>query len=157
MKADRGRKYRLYPTPGQEEVLTAWGHSARALWNVALEQRQYVYRQRGVTLRSTEQCRSLTAARAEVDWLRKLPATAGQQVLRQLDLAYDNFFNPAHPAGHPRFKKRGSRMNLSLPGQTVKVRKLNRHWAEVQVLKIGWVRFRLSPRPGRDASQHHDQ
>ncbi|WP_254647646.1 transposase [Streptomyces sp. GbtcB6] len=144
MKADRGRKYRLYPTPGQEEVLTAWGHSARALWNVALEQRQYVYKQRGVTLRSVEQCRSLTAARAEIGWLRELPATAGQQVLRQLDLAYENFFNPSHPAGYPRFKKRGSRMGLSFPGQTVEVRKLNRHWAEVQVPKIGWVRFRLS-------------
>ncbi|WP_316776524.1 helix-turn-helix domain-containing protein [Streptomyces sasae] len=53
MKADRGRKYRLYPTPGQEEVLTAWGHSARALWNVALERRQYAHKQRGVALRSS--------------------------------------------------------------------------------------------------------
>jgi putative transposase len=144
MKADMGRKYRLYPTPGQEEVLTAWGHSARALWNLALEQRQYVYKQRGVTLRSMEQCGYLTAARAEIDWLAELPAVSGQQVLRHLDLAYDNFFNPSHPAGYPRFKKRGHRLRVSFPGQKVEVRKLSRNWAEVRLPKIGWVRFRLS-------------
>ena len=144
MKADMGRKYRLYPTREQEEVLTGWGHSARALWNLALEQRQYVYRQRGVTLRSMEQSLYLTAARAEVDWLADLPAAAGHQVLRHLDLAYDNFFNPSHPARYPRFKRRGHRLKLSFPGQTVKVRKLSRHWAEVRLPKIGWVRFRLS-------------
>ncbi|WP_327428181.1 RNA-guided endonuclease InsQ/TnpB family protein [Streptomyces sp. NBC_01236] len=139
-----GRKYRLYPTTAHEKVLTEWGHSARALWNLALEQRQYVYRQRRVTLRSVEQCLHLTAARSEIDWLADLPATAGQQVLRHLDLAYDNFFNPSHPAGHPQFKKRGHRLKISFPGQKVKVRKLNRHWAEVCIPKMGWVRFRLS-------------
>lgn len=112
-----GRKYRLYPTTAHEKVLTEWGHSARALWNLALEQRQYVYRQRRVTLRSVEQCLHLTAARSEIDWLADLPATAGQQVLRHLDLAYDNFFNPSHPAGHPQFKKRGHRLKISFPGQ----------------------------------------
>jgi putative transposase len=104
MKADMGRKYRLYPTPGQVEVLTAWGHSARALWNLALEQRQYVYKQRGVALRAIGQCRFLTAARADLNWLAELPATAGQHVLRHLDLAYDNFFDPSHPAGFTKFK-----------------------------------------------------
>ncbi|MFD3932026.1 RNA-guided endonuclease InsQ/TnpB family protein [Streptomyces sp. NPDC058614] len=139
-----GRQYRLYPTPGQEEVLAAWGHSTRALWNLALEQRRYVYKQRGVTLRAFEQGQYLTAARAEIGWLAELPATAGQQVLRHLDLAYDNFFNPSHPAGYPQFKKRGHRLKVSFPGQKVTMRKLSRHWAEVRLPKVGWVRFRLS-------------
>ncbi|MET9071005.1 transposase [Streptomyces sp. NPDC004232] len=144
MKADTGRKYRLYPTHGQEDVLTKWGHTARALWNLALEQRQHVYKQRGVTLRAVEQCLHLTAARAEIDWLAELPAAAGQQVLHHLDRAFDNFFNPSHPARYPQFKKRGHRLTVSLPGQNLTVRKLSRHWAEVRLPKIGWVRFRLS-------------
>lgn len=37
MKADMGRKYRAYPTPEQDEILTRWGHHTRALWNLALE------------------------------------------------------------------------------------------------------------------------
>lgn len=35
-----GRRYRLYPTPGQAERLTGWGHTCRAVWNVALAQRR---------------------------------------------------------------------------------------------------------------------
>ncbi|MFD8632140.1 helix-turn-helix domain-containing protein [Streptomyces sp. NPDC059656] len=46
VKADAGRKYRAYPTEVQDQVLTRWGHTARALWNVALEQRVYLWEQR---------------------------------------------------------------------------------------------------------------
>ncbi|MCX4534608.1 helix-turn-helix domain-containing protein [Streptomyces sp. NBC_00841] len=40
-----GRRYRLYPNRAQEQVLTRWGHAARTLWNIALEQRTYVFEQ----------------------------------------------------------------------------------------------------------------
>ncbi|MFU8855232.1 helix-turn-helix domain-containing protein, partial [Micromonospora sp. SL1-18] len=55
-KADIGRKYRLYPSEEQAERLTAWGHTCRWLYNTALEQRQFVWRQRKVTLGATAQC-----------------------------------------------------------------------------------------------------
>ncbi|WP_217507056.1 RNA-guided endonuclease InsQ/TnpB family protein [Streptomyces lunaelactis] len=139
-----GRRYRLYPTQEQGTVLTGWGHTARALWNVALEQRKYLWEQRRYTLRSAEQCKQLTAARADLEWIRELPAQAGQQTLRILDRAYDNFWNPNHPADFPARKKRGHRLSVPLPGQAVEVRKLNRRWAEVRLPKLGWVRFRLS-------------
>jgi putative transposase len=144
MKADTGRRYRAYPTAEQAECLTGWGHSCRAVWNLALEQRQFVWRQRGHTLRSVEQCRHLTDARADLPWLVDLPAQAAQQVLRQLDRAYDNWWNPAHPAKPPSFKKRSARLAVPFPGQAVEVCKLSRTWAVVRLPKLGWVRFRLS-------------
>lgn len=144
MKADTGRKYRAYPTEDQGEVLTGWGHTARALWNVALEQRVYLWEQRRYTLRSTEQCSYLTAARADLDWIGDLPAQTGQQILRHLDRAYDNFWNSEHPARFPARKKRGHRLSIPFPGQAVEVRKLNRKWAGVRLPKLGWLRFRLS-------------
>jgi Helix-turn-helix domain len=94
MKADMGRRYRLYPTLGQTERLTGWGHTCRAVWNVALAQRQFVYGQRGTRLRAAGQCRDLTEARAELDWLANLPAQSGQQILAHLDRAYDNLVGP---------------------------------------------------------------
>ncbi|MFD3972013.1 RNA-guided endonuclease InsQ/TnpB family protein [Streptomyces cyaneofuscatus] len=139
-----GRKYRAYPTQEQESVLTGWGHTGRALWNVALEQRVYLWEQRGYTLRSVEQCKHLTTARAELDWVGDLPAQAGQQILRRLDAAYDNFWNPDHPARFPARKKRGHRLSVPFPGQAVEVRKLNRKWAEARIPKLGRLRFRLS-------------
>ncbi len=139
-----GRRYRLYPTEEQDKVLTKWGHTVRALWNVALEQRNYLWKQRRHTMRAIEQCKRLTAGRAELTWLAELPAQAAQQVLRRLDRAYDNYWNPEHPAGFPQLKKRANRVAVPLPGQSVEVRKLNRHWGEVKLPKLGWVRFRLS-------------
>lgn len=139
-----GRKYRAYPIGDQDQILTGWGHTARALWNVALEQRVYLWEQRRYTLRSAEQCRYLTAARAELGWIGDLPAQSGQQILRSLDRAYDNFWNPEHPARFPARKMRGHRLSVPFPGQAVEFRKLNRKWAEVRLPKVGWLRFRLS-------------
>jgi putative transposase len=159
VKADTGRRYRAYPTPRQAERLTGWSHSCRAVWNLALEQRQYLYRHRGVTLRAVEQCAQLTRARSELPWLADLPAQSAQQVLRQLDRAYDTWWNPQHPAGPPRFKKRRNRLVVPFPGQAVKVRRLNRKWAEVRLPKVGWVRFRLSRPLGgvvRNATMRRD-
>jgi putative transposase len=164
MKADAGRRYRLYPTPAQAERLTGWGHTCRAVWNVALAQRQFLYAQRGVTLSAAKQCRQLTEARAELDWLADLPAQSAQQVLAHLDGAYTNWRNPEHPAGPPRFKKRSGGLSVPFPGQAVAVRRVSRKWAQVWLPKLGWVRLRLS-RPlggavrnatvGRDALGWH--
>ncbi len=144
MSADAGRRYRAHPTPEQAERLTGWGHSCRAVWNLALAQRQFAWRQRGVTLRAIGQCRDLTQARADLPWLADLPAQSAQQVLRQLDCAYGNWWNHDHPAGPPAFRKRGAGLSVPFPGQTVEVCKLSRRWAEVRLPKVGCVRFRLS-------------
>jgi putative transposase len=144
-KANTGRRYRAHPTPQQADRLAEWGHACRAVWNLALEQRQHLYRHRGVTLRAVEQCAQLTQARAELPWLADLPAQSAQQVLRQLDRAYDNWWNPQHPAHTPTFRKRSTTcLVVPFPGQAVKIRKLNRKWTEVRLPKVGWVRFRWS-------------
>jgi hypothetical protein len=143
-KADAGRRYRAYPTPAQVDRLAGWGHTCRAVWNLALEQRQYLYRHRGLTLRAMGQCAQLTEARAELPWLTDLPAQSAQQVLRQLDRAFDNWWNPQHPAGAPTFRKRSTGLAVPFPGQAIAVRKLSRKWAEVRLPKVGGVRFRLS-------------
>jgi putative transposase len=144
MKADAGRRYRLYPTPRQAERLAGWGHTCRAVWNIALAQRRFVYTQRGITLRAARQCRHLTEARAELDWLADLPAQSAQQVLAHLDRADDNWWNPQHPAGPPRFRKRSGGLSVPFPGQAMVVRKLSRRWAVVRLPTLGWIRFRLS-------------
>ncbi|WP_406508627.1 RNA-guided endonuclease InsQ/TnpB family protein [Streptomyces sp. NBC_00212] len=142
--ADAGRKYRLYPTSAQAERLQRWGHTCRAVWNLALEQRIYAYRQRGRCLRADEQCRYLTQARRDLDWIGELPSQTPQQILRHLDRAYGNFWNVNHPARFPRFKNRSARLSIPFPGQAVRVRQANRKWAFVRIPKLGEVKFRLS-------------
>jgi putative transposase len=144
MQADTARKYRLYPEPEQAARLTGWGHTCRTAWNLALEQREFAWQQRRHAIRAAEQCAHLTQARADLPWLADLPAQCAQQVLRHMDRAYDNWWNPQHPAGAPERKKRHAALAVSFPGQAVELRKLNRHWAQVRLPKLGWVRFRMS-------------
>jgi len=143
-KADTARRYRLYPTAGQAERLTEWGHTCRAVWNIALEQRQFAWAQRRHTMRAVEQNLHLTQARSDLDWIADLPAQSAQQVFINLDRTYDNWWNPNHPAGVPKRKKRKASLAVSFPGQAVEMRRLNRHWGAVRLPKIGWVRFRMS-------------
>jgi putative transposase len=121
-----------------------WGHTCRAVWNIALEQRQFAWQQRRHTMRAVEQCTYLTQARADLPWLADLPAQCAQQVLRRLDRAYEYWWNPQHPARAPKRKKRRAVLTVPFTGQDLNVRKLNRHWAEVRLPKLGWVRFRWS-------------
>lgn len=139
-----GRRYRLYPTRVQAERLTSWGHTCRTLWNIALEQRQFAWEQRHHTMRAVEQCNHLTRGRAEMDWLADLPAQSAQQVLRHLDWAYDNWWNPDHRGTAPVHKKRMAALAVPFTGQDLGIRKLNRHWALIRLPKLGWVRFRMS-------------
>jgi putative transposase len=157
MNADLGRRYRAYPIPEQAARLTGWGHTCRAVWNLALAQRQFAWRQRGVTIRAVRQCRNLTEARADLPWLADLPAQSAQQILRQLDRAYDNWWNPEHPAKAPTFRKRGAGLSVPFPGQAVQVRKLSRRWAEVRLPK--GRRGPLAPVPPaeRRGAQRHCQ
>jgi len=145
MKANTAVRFRLYPNARQTARLTSWSHTCRAVWNTALAQRIWAYKSaHRATLRAVEQCAELTEARAEYEWLRDLPAQCAQQALRQLDAAYDNFWNPEHPAGFPQFKKRHHRQGLTFPGQSVQVRRVSRRVGQVRLPKVGWVRFRWS-------------
>ncbi|WP_207954814.1 RNA-guided endonuclease InsQ/TnpB family protein [Saccharopolyspora elongata] len=138
-------KFRLHPDRMQAERLTSWSHTSRAVWNIALAQRIWAYRSaQRKAVRAVAQCAELTEARREHAWLRDLPAQCAQQVLQQLDAAYDNFWNPAHPARFPQFKKKSHRQKITFPGQAVRVHKVSRRMAQVKLPKIGWVRFRLS-------------
>lgn len=146
--ANEGRRYRLYPSGDADQVMIGWGHTRRAVRNLALEQRRIAWRHGRKTLRRDEQGSALTEARAGIDWIRDFPAQAGQQVLRQLDAAYDNWWDPEHPARAPTFEKRSSTLRFSLPGQAIELRRISKHWGEVRLPKIGWQRFRWSRSPG---------
>jgi putative transposase len=141
-KANLGRTYRLAPSDEQTEILTEWCHTARAIYNLALAQRQLVWDGRRVGLSTSAQCRTLAQAREEIDWIASLPSAAGQDVLRNLNQAYLNWWNPEHPAGPPTFKKRTGAISFSLPHDATDVRHVSRKWSEVWIPKMGWVRFR---------------
>jgi putative transposase len=123
---------------------------ARFVWNLAVEQHSWWKRGRKSAPGYLEQCRQLTAARRENEWLRAGSQTVQQQALRDFDQAMRNFYRGTHR--RPTFRKAGRadgfRIVAVKPGH---VRRLNRHAGEVWVPKAGWVRFRWTRavRPAR--------
>ena len=153
-------RYRLCPTPTQEEVLVGHCAHARYVWNLAVEQRLWWQPGRPAP-GFAQQCRHLTEARAASPWLAAGSVIVQQQALRDFHAAYASWFAslrewrhrsanrppeerpeaPSPPSWRKRGRCEGFRIVAVDPGD---VRRLNRRWGVVLVPKLGWVRFRWS-------------
>lgn len=162
-------RFRMYPSPVQaEQMLTHCAH-ARYVWNLAVEQHSHWRRWRRSAPGFAEQCRQLTEARRENEWLGSGNADVQQQALKDFAKAKNARFTSGfgeptwrrkhvhegfrvigtdrvpeyHADGSPKFNAKTGRQVL---GRSVVVQELNRRWAQVKVPGCGWVRFRLSAR-----------
>jgi putative transposase len=132
-------RFRLEPTPDEEQRLRQFAGARRFIWNWALQQRRDHYQQTGKTLPANELSARLTALKdqPETAWLREIDSQLLQQVLADLQRAFINFFE--RRARYPRFKSRKrDQARFRIP-QRVMVAD-----GRVQVPKIGRVRARLS-------------
>jgi putative transposase len=140
-------RYRLLPTPTQQAVLRDHCAHARFTWNLAVEQHQHWRPGRAGAPGYLEQCRQLTAARAEHPWLAAGSQMVQQQALRDFAQARAAFFDPGNPARRPTWRKAGRDEGFRIVGKRGRqwdVRRLSHKTAEVWVPKAGWVRFRWS-------------
>ena len=140
-------RYRLLPTPAQEAVLRDHCGHARFTWNLAVEQHAHWHPGRTSAPGYLEQCRQLTAARAEYPWLGAGSQTVQQQALRDFTQAMAAFFDPHNPAGRPSWRKAGRDEGFRIVGRRGRqwdVRRVSRKVGQVWVPKAGWVRFRWS-------------
>ncbi|WP_149825564.1 RNA-guided endonuclease InsQ/TnpB family protein [Streptomyces tailanensis] len=165
-------RFRMYPTSEQVSIMLDHCAHARYVWNLAVEQHSHWSQGRGAAPGFAEQCRQLTEARRENEWLRAGNADVQQQALKDFTRAKNARFTSGfgeptwrrkyvhegfrvigtdrvaefEADGSPKLNARGKQVM----GRLVVVRKLNRRWAQVKVPGCGWVRFRLS-RKGKGA------
>jgi transposase len=140
-------RYRLLPTLAQQAVLQGHCAHVRYVWNLAVEQHAHWHPGRANAPGYLEQCRQLTAARTEHDWLRQGSQMVQQQALRDFAQAMAAFFDPANPARRPSWRKAGWDEGFRVVGRRGRqwdVRRLSRHVGQVWVPKAGWVHFRWS-------------
>ena len=139
-------RYRLLPSPAQEAVLRDHCGHARYVWNLAVEQHLHWRPGRAGAPGYLEQCRQLTAVRAQYPWLAAGSQTVQQQALRDFARAMTAFFDPRNLAGRPSWRKadRDEGFRIVGRGRQWDVRRLSRKTGEVWVPKAGWVRFRWS-------------
>jgi putative transposase len=140
-------RYRLLPTPAQEEVLRDHCAHARYVWNLAVEQHSHWHPGRKGAPGYLEQCRQLTAVRAAHPWLAAGSQMVQQQALRDFAQAMAAFFAPQNPAGRPSWRKAGRDEGFRIVGrrgQQWEMRRVSRHVGQIWVPKAGWVRYRWS-------------
>ena len=116
---------------------------ARYVWHLAVEQHSWWRPGHSRAPGYLEQCRQLTAARAEFAWLRAGSQLVQQQALRDFAQAMANFFGGTHrkPTWRKADRDEGFRIVALKPEH---VRRLSRKTGQVWVPKAGWVRFRWS-------------
>jgi len=93
-------RYRLYPNKKQAKLLDKTLDLHRQLYNMALDQRQYVWRARKRSLNYYDQANQIKELRPGTDFAL-LNYSSMQRTLRRLDTAFAAFFAGG---GFPRFK-----------------------------------------------------
>ncbi len=143
MLLKKGFKYRLSPTKGQRGLFAQFAGASRFLFNRGLERRKAAYEQDGRSIQYFEQNNELVTLKRQegTEWLKDIHSQVLQQALKNLDTAFQNFFQNVKlgkKPGFPRFKCKGLRDSFRYP-QGVKIVENN-----VYLPKIGWVRFKKS-------------
>ncbi|MGW1784253.1 RNA-guided endonuclease InsQ/TnpB family protein [Streptomyces sp. NPDC002143] len=160
-------RFRMYPTSEQASIMLGHCSHARYVWNLAVEQHSHWRKGKKPAPGFAEQCRQLTEARRENEWLREGNADVMQQALKDFAKAKNARFRSGfgEPTWRKRFQHEGfrvigtdrvpefepdgsaklnARTGKQIMGRSVVVQKLNRRRAHVKVPGCGWVRFRLT-------------
>ena len=100
-------KFQLRPKTGQESLMRRFAGCCRFVWNKALALEKETYENEGKRLGFSLLCKFLRDWKKEnaTSFLSEAHSQILQQVLKDLDRAYKNFFEKR--AGFPRFKKKG--------------------------------------------------
>jgi putative transposase len=106
MPVQKAFKYRFYPTDSQARQLAQTFGCARLVWNWGLEMRSQAYEQEKKFLSYADTTAALAQLKKtpEKAFLNDVSSVVLQQSLRNLDAAFNNFFDKR--AAYPKFKSR---------------------------------------------------
>src|SRR5215210_5701864 len=139
MKLRKVYRFRMRPTKAQEAGLYRMAGARRFVYNWALGRRKGHYAEHGKGISAKRLSSELTALKSEPDtiWLKEVDSQMLQQALRDVDRAFDAFFEKR--SRFPRFRsKKASHFTFRIP-QRVRIED-----GKVYVPKVGWVRIRQS-------------
>ena len=109
---ERAYRRRCYPSARQRGVLGRLFGASRFVWNCALRWRTDAYRAEKRKVNWIALSREFTALKhaPETAWLAELTREPFNQVLRDPERAFTNFF--AGGAQYPRFRRRGGKASV---------------------------------------------
>jgi putative transposase len=131
-------KYELTPSGGQQRDMRRFAGACRFVFNKALALQQANHAAGAKFMNYVTLANKLPDWKQEFQWLKQAPSQALQQVLKDLERAYKNFFEKR--AAFPKFKKKGQRESFRFP-QGFKIDQPN---SRIFLPKLGWIRYRNS-------------
>lgn len=105
---ERAYKFRIYPNKTQEILLQKTFGCVRFVYNYYLDKRITLYKEDKTTLNFSQCSKDLTQLKKEKLWLKEPDKCALQNTLKDLDVAYQNFFKRPE-VGYPKFKSKKNR------------------------------------------------
>lgn len=102
--AEKSYKFRIYPNRNQKEIITKTFGCCRFVYNTYLAKRIELYEQNKETFSYVQCSNDLTKLKLKLEWLKEVDSTALQSSLKDLDMAYQKFFN--EHSGYPKFKSK---------------------------------------------------
>ena len=135
--AERAYKYRIYPNKKQQELIQKTFGCTRFVYNYYLNKRKEMY-ENDKTIFTYNMCsKDLTSLKKELIWLKEPDKDSLQKSLKDLDMAYQKFFNGA---GYPKFKSKKDRYKSYRTSCTNNnIRFENKH---IRLPKLGLVKVR---------------
>ncbi len=112
----KARKYRIYPTNSQKELIHKHCGSVRFIYNLALEAKTMAYVGSKVNLSRYDLQKQMVALKKELPWLKECNSQSLQVALLNLDTAYKSFFKGG---GFPAFKKKSNRGSFNVPQNVI--------------------------------------
>ena len=133
--------FRCYPTPEQEQHLARTFGCVRFVWNWALRARTDAFRA-GERMGYPATDKALTALKATPEhvWLNEVSSVCLQQALRDLQVAFSNFFDKR--TAYPTFKRKEARQsaNYTERGFSFDAERRILKLAKIGAIKVKWSR-----------------
>jgi len=137
----RTYRYKLNPTPSQQQALGQWLGACRYVYNLSLSYKKTLWEHNKVSITKNQIQKELSGIAKETDWIGNVHSQTLQEVTDSVFNAYEGFFKQAVGRcrkGFPKFARKGQYQSFSFK-QGVKITDTH-----LQLPKFGKVRYRNS-------------
>ena len=128
-------KVRIYPTKEQQILLEKTFGANRFIYNYFLNLKSKLYGFYKIKLSFARMSNVLTELKKQKTWLKEVDSKSLQQTLKDLDSAYQRFFNGR--GKYPNFKKKQDKNSYRTNGSTLRVDN-----SFITIPKVGLLRYK---------------
>lgn len=163
---EKAYKFRIYPNREQQNLIQQTFGCVRFVYNHYLAKQMDLYSDEGKHMSYSQTSKDLTSLKKKLEWLKVPDKWALQNVLRDLDQAYQNYFSKMKKTNYVRYSKDllehleriGKKPTLYLSDGHPKFKKKKDNYKSykttytngsidvmdkyIKLPKLGWIRYR---------------